>query len=99
MEDDRIVELYRQRDESAIKESAAKYGAYCGKIAYDILHSVQDAEECVNDTWLRAWNAIPPEKPRRLAGILRQNRPQSRNRQIPQGQIGQIRWRTGGFVP
>lgn len=67
MEDDRIVELYRQRDESAIKESAAKYGAYCGKIAYDILHSAQDAEECVNDTWLRAWNAIPPEKPRRLA--------------------------------
>lgn len=66
MEDERIIELYWQRDESAISESGIKYGAYCSTIAENILHSPEDTEECVNDTWVRAWNAIPPEKPRRL---------------------------------
>lgn len=67
MEDFQIIELYWQRDERAISESQAKYGIYCGTIANNILHSAQDAEECVNDTWLRAWHAIPPEKPNRLS--------------------------------
>lgn len=70
MEDNKIIELYWQRDETAIKECQAKYGPYCGRIANNILCSPEDTEECVNDTWLRAWNAIPPEKPRRLYVFL-----------------------------
>ena len=66
MEDLQIIELYWNRDETAIKESQVKYGSYCSSIAYHILHSAEDAEECVNDTWLRAWNAMPPAKPNRL---------------------------------
>lgn len=70
MEDMEIVALYWQRDEAAIRESAAKYGSYCSTIARSILHSPQDTEECVNDTWLRAWNAMPPDRPSRLAAFL-----------------------------
>ena len=70
MQDDQIVELYRQRDEAAIKETAQKYGSYCYRIAYDILHSEQDAEECVNDVYMRAWESIPPHKPERLSTYL-----------------------------
>ena len=54
MEDIHIIKLYWQRDESAIKESQTKYGSYCITIANNILHSSQDTEECVNDTWFRA---------------------------------------------
>lgn len=60
MEDHQIVELYRQRNADAITETANKYGAYCFAIAENILHNAEDAEECVNDTWLHAWNAAPP---------------------------------------
>ena len=67
MEDSHIIKLYWQRNESAIKESQKKYGGYCSSIADNILHSAEDTEECVNDTWFRAWNTIPPEKPKRLA--------------------------------
>lgn len=67
MEDSTIIDLFVQREETAISESQAKYGTYCGVIANNILHSKEDSEECVNDTWLRAWNAIPPHIPRRLA--------------------------------
>ena len=67
MEDLAIIELYWKRNESAIKESQMKYGGYCSTIADNILHSAEDTEECVNDTWFRAWNTIPPEKPKRLA--------------------------------
>jgi RNA polymerase sigma-70 factor (ECF subfamily) len=70
MEDLHIIELYWQRDESAIKESQTKYGGYCSTIANNILHSAEDTEECVNDTWFRAWNTMPPEKPNRLAVFL-----------------------------
>ena len=70
MEDERIVKLYLDRDESAISESEAKYGIYCHTIAYNILNSHEDSDECVNDTWQGAWNAIPPEKPTRLRAFL-----------------------------
>lgn len=70
MEDLHIIELYWQRNESAIKESQTKYGGYCSTIANNILHSAEDTEECVNDTWLHAWNTMPPEKPSRLAVFL-----------------------------
>ncbi|MBE6850973.1 MAG: RNA polymerase sigma factor [Ruminococcus sp.] len=67
MDDNTIINLYFQRSETAIRESDKKYGAYCSTIANNILHSPQDSEECVNDTWVRAWNTIPPEKPVRLS--------------------------------
>lgn len=70
MEDSRIVELYWQKNADAIKETDSKYGAYCFAIADNILHSKEDAEECVNDTWLNAWNAIPPQKPTKLQMFL-----------------------------
>ena len=70
MEDAKIVQLYWNRDEGAIPATAAKYGAYCGAIARNILESLQDAEECVNDTYLRAWNAMPPHRPQQLAAFL-----------------------------
>ena len=62
MEDSEIIELYWQRDQQAIGETAGKYGRLLERIARNILGQ-QDAEECVNDTYLRAWNAIPPERP------------------------------------
>ena len=68
--DEDIVALYFARSEEAIVKSDRKYGKTCHTIAYNILHSDEDAEECVNDTWLRAWNAIPPEKPARLGAWL-----------------------------
>ena len=63
MDDAGIVSLYWKRTEKAIAESSAKYGTYCHSIANNILKNHSDAEECVNDTWLRAWNAMPPQKP------------------------------------
>ena len=70
MEDHRIIELYWQRNEDAIKETDRKYGAYCFTIADNILFNTEDAEECVNDTWLRVWNTIPPQKPDKLQMFL-----------------------------
>lgn len=70
MDDCAIIALYEQRDERAIEETDAVYGAYCRKIAMDILDSPPDAEECVNDTYLRTWNSIPPQKPSKLSAFL-----------------------------
>ena len=63
MEDNRIVDLYWARNESAITETASKYGKYCYVIAYNILCNQEDADESVNDTYLGAWNAMPPHRP------------------------------------
>ena len=70
MEDHQIVQLYWDRDEAAIPATEAKYGAYCRTIAGNILSDRRDAEECVNETWLNTWNAIPPHRPRILATFL-----------------------------
>ena len=70
MEDRKIVDLYWQRDENAIPETAAKFGGYCRTIAYNILADAEDAEECLNDTWLRAWNTMPTNRPNKLAPYL-----------------------------
>ena len=70
MEDNQIIELFWQRDESAITETGRKYGAYCRTIANNILQNNEDAEECVNDTWLKAWNSIPPARPASLKAYL-----------------------------
>lgn len=70
MKDNEIIELYWERNEAAITATAEKYGNYCHAISYNILHSNEDAEECVNDTWLRAWKSLPPHRPNRLAAYL-----------------------------
>lgn len=70
MEDLEIVELYWQRNEEAIKETSKKYGNYCYTIANNILYNNEDAQECVNDTYLGAWNAIPPHHPNVLSTFL-----------------------------
>ena len=70
MEDEKIVQLYWQRDEQAIGVTEEKYGPYCTAIAHRILHSRRDEEECVNDTWLAAWNAMPPHRPNILSAFL-----------------------------
>lgn len=70
MEDSQIIELYWQRNADAISETAGKYGAYCFQIADNILHDTEDSEECLNDTWLRAWDAMPPERPNVLRMFL-----------------------------
>lgn len=64
MDDSQIIELYWQKNADAITETAGKYGAYCFAISENILHNTEDSEECVNDTWLHAWNAIPPQRPK-----------------------------------
>ena len=70
MDDKEIIALYLARSEEAIGESEKKYGAYCRTIAGNILPDRADAEECVSDTWLRAWGAIPPNRPERLGAFL-----------------------------
>ncbi|MCD7806224.1 MAG: RNA polymerase sigma factor [Lachnospiraceae bacterium] len=70
MEDTAIIGLYWDRDERAIHETDVKYGAYCHTIAYHILENQEDSEECVNDTWLRAWNSMPPQRPSYLRLFL-----------------------------
>lgn len=70
MEDLEIVDLYWARDESAISETARKHGAYCRYIAYHILWNEEDSEECVNDTYLSAWRAMPDQRPARLGPFL-----------------------------
>lgn len=70
MRDTEILDLYWSRDEQAISESQKAYGRYCYSIAWNILFSREDSDECVNDTWLRAWNSIPPKRPGRLELFL-----------------------------
>lgn len=70
MEDAHIVDLYWARSETAVAETAKKYGTYCYSIAHAILTNAEDAEESVNDTWLDAWNSMPPHRPAILATFL-----------------------------
>ena len=70
MQDEQIVELYWQRDESAIAVTQEKYNAYLMKIARNILNNTEDSEESVNDTYLAAWNSMPPQKPSVLSAYL-----------------------------
>ena len=70
MEDNQIIQLYFDRSEDAISQTAVKYGKYCHTIAYNILHNFEDSEECVNDTYWKAWGIIPPRRPKKLAAFL-----------------------------
>ena len=70
MDDKNIVELYFSRNEEAITQTDKKYGRYCYSIAYNILINKEDAEECVSDTYMTAWRAIPPRRPSVLSTFL-----------------------------
>ena len=70
MEDKNIIDLYLDRDEKAIYETQIKYGGYCYSISYNILHNNEDCQECVNDTYLKTWNSIPPHMPSILSTYL-----------------------------
>ena len=70
MTDEAIIRLYFDRDQQAIAETDGKYGGFCRVLAVNILQNREDAEECVNDTWLAAWNRIPPTLPQSLKAFL-----------------------------
>lgn len=70
MKDTEILDLFFDRNEQAITETQSKYGSYCFSIAFHVLHDQEDADECVNDTWMRAWNSIPPNRPDHLNVFL-----------------------------
>ena len=70
MEDAHIIQLYFDRDEGAIGQTEEKYGGFCRRVALNILRVKEDAEECVNDTWLAAWEKMPPERPASLRAFL-----------------------------
>ena len=70
MEDSAIIDLYWARDQYAISASDEKYGALCRNLSQNILSSREDAEECVNDTWHRAWDTMPPQRPGSLRAYL-----------------------------
>ena len=92
MEDSRIIELYWQRSENAITETDKKYGAYCNTVAFNILQNKEDADECVNDTWLGAWDAHSTESSDHSPCVPRQNHPQSVN-QATGKEVGRKTWR------
>jgi len=70
MEDKQIIDLYWARSENAIVETDRKYGKRCYRIAFNILANLQDSEECVSDTYMKAWSVIPPKRPVKLAAFL-----------------------------
>ena len=70
MDDEKIIDLYWQRSESAIEFTAEKYGKYACSIAYRILGNKEDGDECVNDAYIKVWNSIPPQRPGSLSAFL-----------------------------
>lgn len=95
MEDAQIIELYWQRDQSAIAETAGKYGPFLRDVSWNILRSYHDAEECVNDTYLRTWNAIPPARPTAFRAWLGRV---IRNLSLDRWKQGQAEKRGGGAM-
>ncbi len=72
MHDNEIVEMYFARSEAAISETDKKYGGYCRTLTYNILYSREDSEECVNDTYMKLWEVIPPQRPMKLGVYIAQ---------------------------
>lgn len=96
MEDRAIVDLYWSRDPEAIRQTGEKYGGYCRAIARNILPDRRDAEECVNDTWLGAWNAMPENRPSLLAPFLGKI---TRNLALTRWRAARAEKRGGGELP
>jgi RNA polymerase sigma-70 factor (ECF subfamily) len=95
MEDHQILDLFFERSQEAIEQCSSRFGRYCYTIAKRILQNDSDAQECVNDTWLRAWNAIPPTRPERLAAYLGKI---ARNIALDRYEAAHTRKRGGGVV-
>ena len=96
MEDHAIIDLYWAREERALEETETKYGSYCRSIARNILASPEDTEECVNDTYLRAWNAMPPQRPAVLSAFLGKI---TRNLSLDRWKRSRAEKRGGGQLP
>ena len=96
MTDQKIVQLYWDRSESAIEETDKKYGNYCHSIAYNILSDEEDSKECVNDTYLQAWDSIPPHRPNPLATFLGKI---TRNLSLNRYQFNRAEKRGSGQLP
>lgn len=96
MDDGSILELFFSRSEAAISATAEKYGKYCYNIAYRILSSAEDSEESVNDTYMAAWNAIPPRRPDVLSAFLGRL---TRNISLDKWKRRSAQKRGGGEVP
>ena len=96
MDDSAIIALYWAREERALEETSAKYGSFCRNIAFHILCNSEDTEECVNDTWLRAWNAIPPQRPAILSAFLGKI---TRNLSLDRYRVDRAAKRGGGQLP
>lgn len=96
MEDRDIIALYWARSEDALSASAEKYGGLCRIVARNILHSGGDEEECLNDTWLNAWNSIPPQRPENLSAYLARL---TRNLALNQVRLERAQKRGEGEVP
>ena len=96
MEDSKIIDLYWARKEQALAETDAKYGSYCRTIARNILRNFEDTEECVSDTWLHAWNSMPPQRPGILSAFLGRI---TRNLSFDRCKYQQAAKRGGGTLP
>lgn len=96
MEDHAIIALFWAREERALEETAHKYGSFCRSIAYNILCNREDTEECVNDTWLRAWNSMPPQRPGILSSFLGKI---TRNLSLDRFKLSHAGKRGGGQLP
>lgn len=96
MDDLQIIELFWQRSEKALTATKKKYGSYCRTIAYRILRSAEDTEECLNDTYLRLWNSIPPRRPQKLSAYLAKI---TRNLALDRVEKRSAAKRGGGEVP
>ena len=96
LEDSKIIDLYWARKEQALAETDAKYGSYCRTIARNILRNFEDTEECVSDTWLHAWNSMPPQRPGILSAFLGRI---TRNPSFDRCKYQQAAKRGGGALP
>lgn len=94
MEDKDIIALYWARSEEAIRATAEKYGGYCRAVIRRVLGDGRDGEECLNDTWLGAWNAMPPQRPGCLAVFLGRI---ARNTALDRYSYNTAQRRCGGF--
>ena len=96
MEDQAIVALFFAREERAITETDRKYGGYCRAVAYNILKNKDDTDECVNDTYMQAWNTIPPQRPEVLSVFLGTI---TRNLSLNRYRAARTQKRGGGQLP
>ena len=94
MEDQDIITLYWERSEEAVRATAEKYGGYCAAIIRRVLGDRRDVEECLGDTWLGAWNAMPPQRPERLPPFLGRI---ARNTALDRYDYNRAQRRSGGF--